>query len=252
MIIEYLRPAGMDEAVRMLSRVGISSKPLGGGTVLSKKAFNEDFAVVDLQKTGLDAVTLTGDRVSVGAACTLQQLAEHDQVSAALKTAIDRETNLHMRNLATVGGTVVSADGCSPLLTAFIALDAKLTWQPGPKEVKLKDWLVNRTISTPGLLIEKLMFSKNFHLKVKFLARSPQDYPMTSLAVAKQADGRLRIATGMLRDGYPVALFEGDSAAEGVKAVVNSCNTLLAGSKYAVYLKSVIPAMVEQMLQEGF
>ena len=251
MIIEYLRPEGMDEAVRMLSRTGLSSKPLGGGTVLSKKALLEDFAVVDLQRTGLDTVVTTGDLLEVGAACTLQQLAEHDQVSTALQAAIVRETNLHMRNMATVGGTAVSADGCSPVLTAYLALDATLVWQPGAKAIKLSDWLGSRNKSAPGVLIEKLVLSKAINLKCKFLARSPQDYPMASLAIAKHADGGMRITAGMVREGFPVVLYEGKSTADGIKAASTACNNLLSGSKYADYLKSVIPAMIKQMLQES-
>lgn len=251
MIIEYLRPAGMDEAVRMLSRAGLTSKPLGGGTVLSKKALLEDFAVVDLQGTGLDTVVTAGDSFEVGAACTLQHLAEHGHVPTALQNAIERETNLHMRNMATVGGTVVSADGCSPLLTAFLVLDATLVWQPGTRSIKLSDWLVGRNKSAQGVLIEKLMFSNDIQLKCKFLARSPQDYPMASLAFAKLADGGMRIAAGMVREGSPVVLYEGKSAADAIKTAGTACSNLLSGSKYAKYLKSVVPAMVEQMLQES-
>lgn len=252
MIIKYLRPTGLEEAIRMLSMAGVKSKPLGGGTVLSKKALHEVFTVVDLQKSGLNKVLARGEALIIGAACTLQQLMDYDQVSNSLKPAIERETNLHMRNMATIGGTVISADGCSPLVTALTALDTIVTWQPGQKEVRLADWLADRRISAPGLLIEHIAISTIKDLKCKFLARSPQDYPLASLAVAKGPDDSLCVVAGMVREGHPVVLYSGKSTDDCINATIAGCNSLLTGSRYEEYLKSVLPATVSQMLQESY
>jgi len=250
MIIEYERPERMEDAIRLLSRKGISSKPLGGGTILSKKNATGDVAVVDLQRLGLDFIEKTEDQVHVGATCTLQQLILNEAIPSELKNAADREVNLHMRNMATVGGTIISADGCSPVLTALTALDAKLTWQPGLKEVMLGEWLPLRKSSAPGLLIEKLTIAINNNLKCRFLARSPQDYPMASVAIARKQGGTIRIILGAVKEGYPVVIFDGDYAANGLDSVKKTCDSLLSGKKHGDYLKSVLPALIDQMIQD--
>lgn len=251
MIIEYLRPAKMVEAIGLLTRTGITSKPLAGGTVLSKQKAAEDFAVVDLQKLGLDYLVPSGKLTVIGATCTLQKLTESDTIPAALRSAIDREVNFHMRNMATAGGTVISADGCSPMLTALTALDARLTWLPGDKELPLGEWLNDRKPAKAGVLLEKLAYDNTLKLKCKFLARSPQDYPMASLAISESSDGKMRIVIGAVREEHPIVIYDGNSAADGLLAVEKSCNSLLAGRKHEAYLTSVLPAMVGQMIQEG-
>ncbi len=115
MIIEYLRPSTIDEALQYLQRKEPITLPLGGGTVLSRKHRNDEIAVVDLQQVGLDTINKTGDILSIGSASTLQTLVEQDDLHAALKLAITREININMRRMATIGGTIISADGCSPL-----------------------------------------------------------------------------------------------------------------------------------------
>ena len=251
MIIEYLRPDRMADAIGLLSRTGITSKPLAGGTVLSKQKAVEDFAVVDLQKLGLDFIVTSGNLTEIGATCTLQKLIEIDMIHAALRSAVDREVSFHMRNMATAGGTVISADGCSPLLTALTALDTVLTWQPGDKQLPLGEWLNGRKTAKAGVLLEKLAYDNTLKLKCKFLARSPQDYPMASLAISESPDGKMRIAIGAIREEHPIVIYDGNSGADGLKAVENTCNSFLAGRKHEAYLTSVLPGMVGQMIQEG-
>lgn len=48
MVIEYNRPKTLDEALSLLSRKGIKTLPLGGGTILNQPS-TERYAVVDLQ-----------------------------------------------------------------------------------------------------------------------------------------------------------------------------------------------------------
>ncbi len=104
MITQYFRPETMDEAIQYLSQKDKTIVPLGGGTVLSKKTIQEDFVVVDLQKIGLNSFQVSGHQFILGAACTLQRLVEWQELQKDLRQAISRETNLHMRNMATMEG----------------------------------------------------------------------------------------------------------------------------------------------------
>lgn len=249
MITQYFRPVTIEEALKYLSQKNKSIVPLGGGTVLSKKTIQEDFEVVDLQKIGLDLFQISGNQLTLGAACTLQFLLGKQELQEDLRHAISRETNLHMRNMATIGGTIISADGCSPALTALSALDARLIWQPENVGILLGEWLPFRKSEKPGLLLEKIMLNSQLKLNIKLLARSPQDYPLASLAVAQWPGGRTRVVMGVQRDKYPVLVMDGTSPQGAFEAAEHTCKTILAGYKHEAYLTSVIPEMIKQMTQ---
>src|SRR5574340_191811 len=125
MITAYHRPTSLDEALRLISRPSPVTLPLGGGTLLSHQRGN-DIEVVDLQALGMNTIMERGNLLDVGAAVTLQQLLEMPPRPAALAAPLRLEAPINLRNVATLAGTVVSADGRSPLVTALLALDAQL------------------------------------------------------------------------------------------------------------------------------
>ena len=58
MIIEYYRPQSLEEALELLARPGLTTVPLGGGTVVNQPS-PEPVAVVDLQALGLNMIVET-------------------------------------------------------------------------------------------------------------------------------------------------------------------------------------------------
>ena len=56
MIIEYIRPKTIKEAVKLISRDAPVTIPMGGGTSLKGRSARQDFSVVDLQALKLDAI----------------------------------------------------------------------------------------------------------------------------------------------------------------------------------------------------
>lgn len=250
MIIEYQRPKSLEEAIKLLERKNPTSLPLGGGTVLSIKQKKEDFAVVDIQNLGLNKIEVQDNLTTIGAACDLQSLIESSQIGTSLKKAISREININMRNMASVGGTIIAADGCSPFLTALSAMDAQLFWQPGDVETSLSEWLPLRSGKKPGLLLEKIQFSCQVKLEIRSLGRSPQDYPLASLAIAKWQNGRMRIVIGAIRNSHPLLAMDGKGTQEAFEEAKKICKSALEGQKHEAYLASVLPELVRQMAQE--
>ena len=133
MIKEYFRPGSVAEAVKLLKNEGSILKPLGGGTYLSRHQ-GDIPGVVDLQDTGLDQVETRGQRIAAGAMVRLGQLVEHPDVHEAIKAAILLDSSLNIRNMATIGGWLMSSDARSALSTVLLALDATLTWEPDGKQ----------------------------------------------------------------------------------------------------------------------
>ena len=129
MIIEYQRPPTIEAALRLLGREKPVSRAMGGGTVLNQPS-EEQYAVVDLQALGLDQLQSRGNTLVMGATLKLQHLLEAEITSPALRTVIQQQGSPNLRRMASVAGSLVSADGRSPFAVAMLALDASLVWLP--------------------------------------------------------------------------------------------------------------------------
>ena len=125
MIIEYHRPTRISDALILLARKEPSSYPLGGGTVLNRGVEGQ-IAVVDLQELGLGKIEKQGNILQIGATVTLQDLLEYAGLPDDLYKAIEKEVTYNLRQMATIAGTLVTANGRSPLATALLAMDAKI------------------------------------------------------------------------------------------------------------------------------
>ncbi len=71
MIIEYIRPKTIKEAVNLISRDAPTTIPMGGGTSLKRRAIQRDFSVVDLQALNLDQIDIDDTWIELGAMTTL-------------------------------------------------------------------------------------------------------------------------------------------------------------------------------------
>lgn len=213
MIREYLRPTSVDEALSLLIEEGKDRKPLGGGTSLSRKQAGI-FSVVDLQNAGLDQVHSDDQKITFGAMVRLDTLFTHPDVHSEVKRAILIDAAFNIRNMATLGGWLISSDGRSILTTALLALDPVMTWEPEKQQVRMGDWLPLRRQSPPGVLITEIAWSLQTRLTFAYVARSPKDRPILVVAVAQWGSGRTRVALGGYGDA-PIIAMDG-SGSEGV------------------------------------
>lgn len=193
MITDYARPENLPEALELLKQT--NTLPLGGGTLLSQNK-SASVKAVDLQALGLNTIIRKGNNLEIGATVTLQQLLEFPEISEALKAAIKLEAPLNIRNAATVAGTLVTADGRSTFATAFLALDARLTLQPGDEVVEIGNFLPLRPDNIKGKLITIITIPINTKLAFETVARTPADKPIVCATLATWPSGRTRLALG--------------------------------------------------------
>lgn len=194
MITAYHRPKSIDEALKLLSNSAVF--PLAGGTRLShiKDASVE---VVDLQDLGLDTLKKSGNSLEIGATVTLKQLHKSGHVNAPLKTAIEQEAPLNVRNAATVAGTLVSANGRSTFTTAMLALNAILTFNGRVDATQsLGEYLPLRHANLPGKLITAITIPNNTELAFDIVSRTPSDKPIICAVLAAWPSGRMRLVLG--------------------------------------------------------
>jgi CO/xanthine dehydrogenase FAD-binding subunit len=246
MITEYHRPSTLAEALELLGRPQPETRPLGGGTVLSAPSA-EHVAAVDLQDLQLNTVSLKGKTLQVGAAATLQQLLDAEGLPAALAAAIRHEATYTLRQTATVAGALVAADGRSPFAVAMLALDATLALQPGDEAVSYGDLLALRPTKLKGKLITDIVISAAVSLSHQYVARTPADLPIVSLALCHWPSGRTRLALGGW-GAAPVLAMDGrdpSGVAEAVENALSAASDQWATADYRLTAARALAARAE-------
>jgi CO/xanthine dehydrogenase FAD-binding subunit len=229
MITEYHRPDTLEEALKLLRRKQPATRALGGGSVLSAPSA-ETFEVVDLQLLKLDRIAARGKNLHIGATATLEALRSAAGLPEALKSAIGHEAAYNIRQVASVAGALVAADGRSPFAAAMLALDAQLEIQPKDETLGYGDLLALRGRNLAGRLITKVVISTAVHLSYHYVARTPADLPIVALALARWASGRTRLALGGW-GAVPVLAMDGREGSGVIEAVENALSE--AGDEWA-------------------
>lgn len=218
---EYHRPKDLTEAVALLQRKQPRTVVLSGGTWLVGEAPRDVEAVVDIADLGLNRILVEGNLVRIGAAVTHQQLVESEQLRTSALRVISETaqamSGLNIRNRATIGGAIVTADAASPLVTALLACDAEVVIAGAKDKTKQADdpsdfWKVlplagflayRRQILDEGTLITEVRMplpSPDTRSHYARVARTPRDYPIVcAVAVFAMKDGiagHVRIAVG--------------------------------------------------------
>ena len=223
MIMQYHRPQTLEEALIFLSQP--NTRVLGGGTVLSHLV-NGSFSVVDLQALGLDTLRRSGNTLEIGGAAKLQTLHDSKYASEILKTAIELDTTINLRTMGTVAGTLVTCDGRSPFGVLMLALDAKLSFEPGQLQVSLGNYFPLRTtydISRPGQLIINIEIPLNVEVAFETIARTPADKPIICAALVQWSSGRNRLTLGGWGPA-PTLAFDGNESAGLEEAARNAAS----------------------------
>ena len=210
MILEYHRPQTIEDAVRLLSRNHPLTVPLAGGTTIHRQT--DDIAVVDLQNLGLDLIETKGGTADLGSMVNFQQIIDWEDAPALLVEAAHRSGTYNLRNQITVGGSIASSSTYSPMVAALLALDARITWQPGDLTLNLGEWLPVRGSMKPGKIITSILVPLGQVTAMEILSRTPEDSPQIIACGCKWPSGRTRIVT-MLKDHPPVLMSDGRDVA---------------------------------------
>jgi len=255
MIVEYHRPKSVHEALTLLAREQPVSYPLAGGTVINR-GMEIPIAVVDLQALSLDTIVPKGNLVQVGSMVTLQKLLEIEGLPEDLYQAIRLEATYNLRQLATVGGTLITANGRSPLVTIMMACNVEIELEQlgkKPERVKLGDWLPIRHHIMPGKLITSISVPLNIKLAYEFVARTPADQPIVCAAVGQWESGRTRLALGGWGSA-PVLALDGpnpDGIETAAQDAYSTAEDEWASAEYRSEMAGVLSRRCLQRLNPG-
>jgi aerobic carbon-monoxide dehydrogenase medium subunit len=145
---DYVAPASLEEAIRLLSEGGEDAKLLAGGHSLipmMKLRLARPSLLIDLRHIGeLRGIERANGDWRVGALtrhAELQAKPELGLASAVAATIADQQ----VRNRGTIGGSLAHGDSASDLPTVLLATDgAVVAWGPGgQREVAARDLFVD-------------------------------------------------------------------------------------------------------------
>ena len=208
--LKYFRPTKMADAIDLIQK----AEPLAGGTSITPRRGSIP-QVVDVQDLGMDGFHVKGERIEIGAACKLQSLVEHGkEIPSALLAACRLEAGLNMRQMSSLAGTLVEADGRSSLLTALMVMDASVVIEPGIESISLEEFLHTREKTDAKFLITKVILKKPKGMAFDYVARAPADRPIVCAATALYGEGesaKIWIALGGYGTG-PIRVHEAEEA----------------------------------------
>ena len=198
----YHRPDTLEEALALLAHTDVDATILAGGTVVNTIA--DPIEVVDLQSVGLDAIVAAGERVEIGAMVRLGELTSNEMIPAPLRDLARREAPSTFRNVATVGGTVATADFESELLAGLLVFEATVTvvHAIGSETMALGDLFADRSRLGLGI-ITTVAIATGGDAAAERTGRTPADRPIVAAVARRGDDGAVRLAlTGV--DATPV------------------------------------------------
>lgn len=247
MIVEYNRPATMEEALWLLQRTDPKTVPLGGGTYLSQAKVG-DVAVVDLQALGLDEITMDGMTARIGATAKLQDIYEFEGLQVVLYKALYQERGANMRRMMTLAGFLVTADGRSPLLAGLHALNARIVFADGVS-TGIDEWLPARQQQRQKL-ITRIEVPVNAGLRLETVSRAPTDRPVLTVALAVWLSGEQRLVLGGWGENTRLA-YQGAVLEEAIKAAESTLAEASDAWASAEYRKSAASAILRRFMQAG-
>ena len=192
------QPTTAAEAAALLAHTDLRLAPLAGGTQLiadlESRTRRDLDGVVDLSRAGLATIELATqggrEHLRVGATVTLSRLIEHETAGALahglLRRAAVGEGPVNLRNLATVGGVVASAEPDSEFYAALLALDAAVVIDYGGQEQLLR---LEDLQSIGGLITAVLIPTEPARGGLARVARTPADRPIVAAVAVRTAAG---------------------------------------------------------------
>jgi CO/xanthine dehydrogenase FAD-binding subunit len=247
--------------VALLKRAQPRTVPLAGGVWLTPRLAQVSAeAVVDLSDLGLHHIEREPAALRLGAMATLAALT-HDETcitlaGGTLAHTARRDAAINVRNVATVGGTILVAPVDSELILALLALGATVTLQADSTiTMSLSQFMANPAAALgAGLLTHvQIPLPRQITSGAARIARTPSDHPIVAaFAIAAHEPAALRIALGGVNLAPIVLELEQPAALE--QAITAA---LAAGEPYqdfrgtAEYRRAMAPVLARRALEQA-
>jgi aerobic carbon-monoxide dehydrogenase medium subunit len=166
---EYVAPATLDEAIKLLAESGGEAKILAGGHSLlpaMKLRLAQPGTLIDLRKIpDLNEIRVDGDGVTIGAMVTHAQIARSPEIQRALPLLAHAASvvgDLQVRNRGTLGGSLAHSDPAGDPPAVFLACGGSVVARGpnGERTISADDFFVD--ILTTSLAEDEIITAVKF------------------------------------------------------------------------------------------
>ncbi len=265
MIKEVLKPASLEEAVKLKSKstyymsggTGINWTPavkarkLKGEPAIEKVIFIQDLLSKKTDRQGPDLI--------IGAGITLQELIDNPVIPLVLKKAAGFIASRNIRNMATLGGNIAANRPDSYILPCLIALKANVkTVNAGIMSVET---YITQEKNNPDDLIQEIIIPEiDGVCLIDVALRSSGAYPSVTIAV-RVSDKDAVVAIGCVSDhvirlkeveaGIMDGSLSGDSLACAVADRISPESDLVGSKTYKKYISGSMTAHLVTLAKKG-
>jgi probable selenate reductase FAD-binding subunit len=193
MITQYHRPLTLDEAIALTARP--DAVIIAGGTSVNADPGRKPGTAVDLQALDLAGIDTDGESIRIGSTTRLQDLVDSTLVPATLRDLARREAPNTIRNAATIGGTIGTADPESELLAGLLAFEATVTLaRAGSTTEHALDEILEDPALLNGAIMTSVLIPSNGVAAADRTGRTPMDRPIVMVVAHRSPDGTVRMA----------------------------------------------------------
>jgi CO/xanthine dehydrogenase FAD-binding subunit len=182
---EYVRPKDLHEAYELLLE-DKNNIIIGGGAWL-KLTHKEVHQVIDLSSIGLHEIIDKGDFIEIGAMTSLRQIETSKVIQqyydGIVTKAVKSIMGMNIRNLATIGGSIMGRYSFSDIFTPLLAVDVSLVFF-NSGEISLEDFMKNRKMER-DILVKIILHKKQGRGYFYNMKKTHLDFAVINVAVTK-------------------------------------------------------------------
>ena len=202
----YQKPGSVADASATLAADAEAKAMAGGMTLIPvlKQRLNRPSVVVDLAKTGLSGITVSGNTVSIGAMTTHAAVAGSAEVKAKLPALAHLAAHIgdeQVRHRGTIGGSLANNDPSADYPAGVLALGA--TIKTNKRTIKADDFF--QGMFTTALAQDEIITAVEFPVPEKAayekFPNPASRYAIVGVFVAKTAGGVRVAVTGAGQGG---------------------------------------------------
>lgn len=237
----YVKPNDLNDAYAQL--VGTKGAVLMGGGMFLRLQKRMVPLVVDLSDFGLSTIEHEHGNIHIGAMTTLREIENNKELPLILQNAVKQIAGVSVRNMATIGGSIMGRYPFSDVITALLALNSTLSFHY-TGNVDLEDFLEY------GLESEDILTEVSF--KVPELSqygsfrKTYTDFPLVNVGLIKDVSYVMAVGARPGRAKKVIAV-----STDELFAALDNIPFLSDGRASANYRKNLAKAVLEDMLEGG-
>ena len=183
-IKEFFKPQSLNEAYEVLN-ANANNKIIGGGAWI-KISLKKVDTLISLEELNLDYIKEEEDSYEIGSMTSLRDLELHEGIKfladGILSQAINNIMGITVRNIATIGGSVMGKFAFSDLLGVLQVLDADLVFY-NSGVISIEDF-VNMKKIPKDILLSLRIKKQNSKGYFKKIAITHLDFSILNLAIS--------------------------------------------------------------------